>query len=329
MKYVVIGSNSFTGGWMVDELLANPENLIVGVSRSSEKSELYLPYKSHQLDSKFLFRQCNVVTEFEKLMEIIDDFKPDIVINYAAETEVYQSQLTPVEYFETNTVAVVHLCHELSKRTYLRRYIHISSAEVYGPCSSPVRESTPPMPTTPYAVSKLGADFYLMALFRHSEFPVIIIRSTNVYGKHQQLYKIIPRTIIRLTRGEQIELHNGGTFIRPFIHVADACNGVLAAVDKGTTGQIYNFTAECTLTVSEVVRLICQKMGYDFEASTVSVEERTGHDRCYLLDDSLARGHLGWRPQVPFDEGVDEVITWIKECWEAIQTEPLIYQHKG
>ena len=328
MIYVVIGSNSFTGSWMVDELLANPENLIIGISRSPEKGEFYLPYKTHQLDSKFLFHQCHIVREFERLMKIIDDFQPDFIINYAAETEVYQSHLTPVEYFETNTLGVVQLCNELKGRSYLKRYIHISSAEIYGPCNSPVRESTSPYPTTPYAVSKLAADLYLLASFKHDHFPAIIIRSTNVYGKHQQIYKIIPRSVIRLIRGEQIELHNGGTFIRPFIHVRDACRGVLAAIERGGIGEVYNFTAECNLTIFEVVRLICQKMGCDFEASTVSVEERTDHDRCYMLDDSKARGHLDWRPQVPLEDGLDEVIAWIKGNWEAVQTEPLIYQHK-
>lgn len=327
VKYVVIGSNSFTGSHMVAELLKDPGNIIIGISRSPEKSALYLPYKKCQM-TNFVFKQCDISKAFSQLMSVIDIFEPDYIINYAAQTEVYQSNLTPVSYFETNTLAVVRLCHELSQRSYLKRYIHISSAEVYGARDYPVRESTSPNPTTPYSISKLAADYYLLSLFKHCGFPVIIIRSTNVYGKHQQLYKIIPRSVIRLMQGRKIELHDGGTFIRPFIHVRDACHGVTAAIENGTIGNIYNFSTNCNLLVAAVVRLICHKMGSDFKRCTVSVEERTGHDRRYWLDYSKAQRELGWLPKISFEDGLDEVITWIRDNWEAIQQEPLIYNHK-
>lgn len=331
MKYVVIGSNSFSGGYLIDELLKDPRNLIIGVSRSLEKSALYLPYKRSLITlsrDRFSFQRKNVVNDIDDLVQIIDAFRPDYIINYAAQTEVYQSSLTPVSYFETNTLAVVRLCHKLSQRSYLKRYIHISSAEIYGSSDFPVRELTPPRPTTPYAVSKLAADFYLLALHKHCGFPVIIIRSTNVYGKHQQLHKIIPRSVIRLIQGNPIELHDGGRFIRPFIHARDACRGVIATIEKGTIGNIYNFSTDCNLSIGDVVRLICRKMGNDFESFTVSVKERTGHDFCYWLDYSKAEAELDWSPKISLEEGIDEVITWIKENWEEIQKEPLTYIHK-
>ena len=324
MKYVILGSNSFSGSYLVAELLQNPANTVIGISRSPEKSTLYLPYK-HQ--KNFHFYQCHIIREFDKLMLILNKIQPECIVNYVALTEVYQSSLTPVEYFETNTLAVVKLCNELSQRKYLKHYIHISSAEVYGPCHR-VRESTPPQPTTAYAVSKAAADAYLLTLFKHYKFPTIVIRSTNVFGKGQQLYKIIPRAIIRFKLGQKVELHDGGKFVRPFIHIRDACRGVTAAIEKGKHGDIYNFSAQHNSSISEVVKLICQKMGKDFRESTVSVEERTRHDRRYSLDYSKAVKQLDWRPQIPFEKGVDEVIQWIEENWEEVKREPQVYIHK-
>ena len=334
MRYVILGSNSFSGSHLMDELLSNQDNSVYGISRSPEKSALYLPYKARADRGNYEFRQCNIVHEFEKLVRMLDVIQPECIINYAALTEVYQSHQTPVEYFETNTMAMVKLCHELSlgtqhlRQKYLKCYIHISSAEVYGSCEKPVDESTPPHPTTPYAVSKATADDYLTTLFKHSGFPVIIIRSTNVYGKHQQLYKIIPRTVIKLMQGKKIELHDGGNFVRPFIHVTDAARGVIAAIERGKPGNIYNFSTECNLSIEEVVKLICQKMGKDFESSTVSVEERTGHDRRYWLDYSKANKKLAWYPFIPFERGLDEVISWIEDNWEEVLKEPQSYIHK-
>ena len=326
MKYVVLGSNSFSGSHLVDELLSNPSNKVVGISRSPEKSALYLPYKAHQAD-KVEFLQCHIVREFDRLIRLLDDIEPECIVNYVALTEVYQSQLTPVEYFETNTLAVVKLCEQLRTRNYLKHYIHISSAEVYGPCDS-VAESTPPRPTTAYAVSKAAADAYLLTLFKHYRFPAIIIRSTNVYGPGQQLYKIIPRAIIRLKLGQGVELHDGGRFVRPFIHIRDACRGVIAAIDRGRHGDIYNFSALHNSSIRGVVKLICFKMAKSFAESTYSVPERTGYDRGYSLDYSKAVKELGWQPQINFEEGVDEVIDWIERNWEEVLKEPQVYTHK-
>ena len=327
MNYVILGSNGFSGSHLVDALLTDPSNRVVGISRSSEKAALYLPYRARNSGS-FWFHQCDIVRDFPSLLRVLDRIRPECIVNYAALTEVYQSSLTPVEYFETNTLAVVRLCDELRKRDYLKGFVQISSAEIYGSCDRPVDESTPPCPTTAYAASKAAADAYLLSLFKHQGFPVLIIRSTNVYGRHQQLYKIIPRTIIRLRRGERVELHDGGRFIRPFVHIRDACRGVLKAIERGTPGSIYHFSPDSNRSVAEVVRKICERMGRDFHEWTVSVEERTGHDLRYWLDCSKAATELGWHPQIPFEEGLDEVIRWIEDNWEEVSKEPHAYVHR-
>lgn len=326
-NYVVIGSNSFSGSYLVDTLLEDPSNFVIGISRSPEKSALYLPYKT-RLSHNFNFYQVDIVRETEKLIALLDNLQPTYIINFAALSEVFLSHFRPFEYFQTNCLATVNLCNALRDRHFLRGYIHISSAEVYGTCEDCIAETGRLNPSTPYAASKAAADLYLMTLAKYFDFPVILVRSTNVYGKHQQLYKIIPRTIIYLKTGRKIGLHGGGKVIKSFIHIRDVVRGVIQAMRLGKPGEVYHFSTENGMTVEEVVKRICELMGYDFKTHTVAVEERLGQDARYLLNCAKAQHELEWSPQVPLEDGLKEVIGWIEGNWEAISREPLIYIHR-
>ena len=326
-KYAVIGSNCFSASDLVDALLEDPSNLVVGISRSPEKSALYLPYKARQPEN-FKFYQLDIVHQPDELISLLDEIEPAYIINYAALSEVYISNQSPLDYFNINTSAVVNLCNQLRTRKYLKFYVHISSAEIYGPCEKPVTVSAPLNPTTAYAVSKAAADLYLLTAFKHFGFPVIIIRSTNVYGKHQQLYKIIPRTAIYLTEGKKIEMHGGGKVVRVFIHIRDVSRGIIKAMQYGKPGNIYHFSTDNRDSVAEVVERMCQLMDCDFKASTVIAEGRPGQDPHYLLDYSKSKNELGWSPQVPFDDGLKEIISWVRDNWQEISREPHAYIHK-
>jgi dTDP-glucose 4,6-dehydratase len=325
--YAVIGSNSFTGSHIVDALLGGQGNRVVGLSRSPEYKDFLLPYKRRSTDN-FCFYQIDMVRRFHDLVRLLDEIKPHIVINVAALSEVALSNQQPVEYFETNTLSVVKLCNHLRSCSYLERYVHISSAEVFGSCDAAVTEDMSFHPSTPYAVSKAAADMYLNTLLKNFGFPVIITRSTNVYGRHQQLFKIIPRTVIYLKLGKTIELHGGGHAVNSFIHVRDVARGVMQAAERGIPGT-YHFTVAGDQTIADIVRQICICMGQDFESSTRTVGERLGRDARYWLDCSKAKRELGWMPEVDFEWGVREVIEWVEENWQEIQREPLVYIHKA
>lgn len=325
--YVVIGSNSFTGSHIVDALLTEPDNRVIGISRSPEYKDFFLPYKKQRF-SNFQFHQIDLVACFDTLTNLLDEARPQVVINVAALSEVVLSHERPVEYFDTNTLAVVKLCNYLRTCSYLKNYVHISSAEIFGSCEGAVTEETGFNPSTPYAVSKAAADMYLNTLTSNFGFPALIIRSTNVYGKHQQLFKIIPRTVIYLKLNKTIELHSGGTAAKSFIHVRDVVQGLRLAVERGSPGT-YHFTEASDESIAGLVRRICVLTGHDFEDSTRFVGERLGQDARYWLDASKARDELGWYPMEDFDSGLNEVIDWVDENWAEIQREPLEYVHKA
>ena len=324
---VVLGSNCFSGSYMVDELLTNPNYFVVGISRSAEKSELYLPYKARNL-TNFEFYQVDMLREPDKLINLLDLLRPSIIINFAALSEVAVSNFRPLDYFQTNCVSLVDLCNQLRNREYIKRFIQISTAELYGDCPEPVLETSCTNPTTPYAVPKHAADQFLMSIRKVFDFPVILVRSTNVYGKHQQLFKVMPRTVIYLKSGRTLELHGNGKMVRCFLHIRDLVQGVAAVTAKGKLGDIYHFAVPDRPTVADIIESICKKMGYNFKDITVPVEIRPGADARYLLDYTKSTKELGWKPKITLDQGLQEVIDWVQDKWEDIQKEPHIYIHK-
>lgn len=326
-RIAVIGSNSFSGSDFIDLLLEDEGNEIVGISRSPEKGALFLPYKRRQ-KANFRFYQMDLNIHMTQVIDLLDSFQPDYVANFAAQSEVALSWEYPEQWFQTNVVALAKLANALKDREYLKRYVHISSPEVYGTCKGRVRESAPLNPSTPYAASKAAADLFLSTLVKNFQFPLVMIRSTNVYGAHQQLWKIIPRSVIYLKMGKMISLHGGGVAVKSYVHIRDVSRGELAAMQEARAGTIYHLSPEKGYAVGDVVRTICDLLGHEFEACTVTVGERLGQDAAYVIDSTRARQELGWIPKISLEDGIAEVIGWVEDNWEQIEREPLEYVHK-
>ena len=329
-KILVLGSNSFTGSHFINHILENTSAKVIGVSRSEEYNQLFLPYlykKSRHKNLKIY--QLDLNNQFTKLIEIINKEEPDVVVNYAAQGEVRNSWNWPEQWFQTNCMFVIKLANYLKDKKYLKKYVSISTPEVYGSTEKNIKENFNFSPSTPYAASKLSGDLFLLTLFKRYGFPVIMTRSANVYGIHQQLYRIIPRTIIYLKLGKKIELHGGGKAVRSFIHVRDVANATLKAIENDNIGEVYHLAEEeKEISIYSLVKKICNKMDYNFDESVSLTEENFGQDAIYSLNSSNARTELDWKPKIDFEEGINEVISWINENWEKIKDFPLDYMHK-
>src|SRR3989344_5148207 len=296
-KIAVIGSNSFSGAHFIDLLLGSGRYSVIGISRSLEKKSYYLPYKKRK-NSGFVFYRADLNKEQSKLRQILKRFKPDYIVNFAGLIEVSSSWKYPEEYFRTNTLAQVSLIKFIADSGFSKKYIHISTPEVYGSC----RNATPfhPYnPSTPYAASKAGADMYLSTLIKNTGFNGILTRSTNVYGPGQQLFRIIPKTIISLKLNKTIPLEGGGKAIKSYIHIKDVCEGIILAMEKGQAGGIYHFSPdEGGMKVIDIVKTVCKIMGRDFQKSVKNVPDRIGQDSSYIIDSSKSRKNLHWFPKI-------------------------------
>jgi dTDP-glucose 4,6-dehydratase len=328
-KVVVLGANSFSGQDFVDLLLDNPTYQVVGVSRSPERSDLFLRYRRRPDLSRYTYHALDFNRDMPRILELLDVERPEMIVNFAAQSEVAPSWDHPEHWFETNTVALAKLVNHLRRRDYLRRYLHISSPEVYGTCVGTVREDAPLNPSTPYAASKAAADMLLETYRRQFGFPLLSVRATNVYGARQQLFKIIARSVIFVKLGKTIELHGGGRAVKSYIHIRDVSRGELAILEHGRLGELYHLSPDQGVAVRDVVQTIATRLGKRLEDVAVTVDERPGQDAAYVIDSSKARTELGWRPTVRFEDGIAEVIEWVEEYWPQIQQQPLTYIHKA
>lgn len=326
-KVLVIGSNSFSGSDFIDLLLEKQEYRVVGVSRSPEKTHLMLPYKKRSSDF-FSFQQIDLNKDLPKLQTLLDHFQPDYIVNFAAQSEVAPSWENPHHWFQTNAVGITQLANMLKNLSYLKKYVHISSPEVYGTCVGNIKEDAPLNPSTPYAASKAAGDLSLFAFAKNFPFPLVMVRATNVYGAYQQLFKIIPRSAIYLKMGKTIELHGGGVAVKSYIHIRDVSRGELAIMERGRVGEIYHLSPDQGVAVREVVQAICSKMGVSFAQATKEVAERLGQDKAYTIDSSKARRELGWTPIVSLSEGIGQTVSWVENHFEEITKQPLGYVHK-
>lgn len=328
MKVVVLGANSFSGQDFVDLLLDDPEYTVVGISRSPERPDLFLKYRTRPDLSRYRYYQLDLNRDADELLALLDAERPEAVVNFAAQSEVAPSWEHPEHWFQTNTVALARLVNHLRKQSYLRRYVHISSPEVYGTCVARVTEDAPLNPSTPYAASKAAADLLLRTYARQFGFPLLTVRATNVYGARQQLHKIIPRSVIYLKLGRVIELHGGGRAVKSYIHIRDVSRGEKLVLERGRVGELYHLSPDGGVEVREVVRRVCERVGVPFEQATRAVDERPGQDTAYVIDSTKARSELGWSPTVTLDQGLDEVVGWVERHWPELRTLPLEYQHQ-
>lgn len=329
-KIFVIGSNSFSGASFIDYALQEGCE-VIGVSRSPEAHQVFLPYKWHNQENlrRFSFYQMDLNRDLDHIMELIFEFKPDYVVNFAAQSMVAESWQNPDHWMMTNVVSNVRLHDRLRKCSFLKKYVHVSTPEVYGTCEGLVQENTNYNPSTPYAVSRAACDMSLMTFCKNYAFPVVFTRAANVYGPGQQLYRIIPKTILSIKLGKKLPLHGGGHSIRSFIHIRDVADGTLRVARKSLPCEIYHFSTSRNISVRDLVLLICERMKVSFEDTVEITEDRPGKDAAYLLDSSMAHNALGWSDKISLEEGIEETIAWIGENLDEVKREPLEYIHKA
>ncbi|MFP6873250.1 MAG: dTDP-glucose 4,6-dehydratase [Verrucomicrobiales bacterium] len=237
----------------------------------------------------------------------------DAVINLAAESHVDRSISDPDRFVQTNVVGTANLVG-LAREFNVARFVQVSTDEVYGSLKAedePFTETTPLSPSSPYSASKAGADLLAMAAHRTFGQDVVITRCSNNYGPCQFPEKLIPLMISRALAGEALPVYGDGGNVRDWIHVGDHCRGILAALENGKSGEIYNLGADFERTNLEIVREILEIL--DKPESLISfVKDRPGHDWRYAINSAKARNELDWEPKHDFGSGLRETIEWYR-----------------
>ncbi len=326
-KIAVIGSNSFSGSWLCAHALEQGLD-VLGLSRSAEPGRAFLPYQWQKTSGKFTFRQLDLNLHTREIAAAIDGFHPDYVVNFAAQGMVAQSWEHPTHWYQTNVVANVALHDELRKFTWLKKYVHVSTPEVYGSTSGTITENAPYNPSTPYAASRAACDLHLRTFYQRYQFPWTFTRAANVYGPGQQLYRIVPRTIVAAIGGQKLRLDGGGKSVRVFIHMTDVSDATLKIAKAGTLGETYHISGYELVSIRALVEMILRRLGKSFEECVEIGPERPGKDTAYTLDSFKLRTELGWRDTFSLQQGIDDVVAWAERFVTDIPKLPTKYDHK-
>jgi len=327
-KILVVGSNSFSGASFINFALLNNFS-VVAISRSDQPNNVFLPYSDNfYLLKEFNFFKLDLNDDLDEIVDIVNQEKPEYIFNFAAQSMVAESWEFPEQWFTTNTVSTTRFFNKLKDFKFIKKYVHITTPEVYGSCSGYITESAPYNPSTPYAASRAAGDMSLKTFVDNYNFPAVLTRAANVYGPGQQLYRIIPRTILYIKQGKKLQLHGGGLSERSFIHINDVSDATMKIALNGVIGETYHISTKSTITIRNLVNLICNKMSVEFNDYVDIVDDRVGKDAAYLLNSEKVRNSLDWKDVIVLEKGVDEVINWVDSNISTLEKEVDYYIHK-
>jgi dTDP-glucose 4,6-dehydratase len=326
-QVLVLGSNGFSGAsfsaWLMDQGID-----VLGVSRSEEPHEVMLPYRWGLKPGRFRFKQLDINRQLQEIDTLIRSERIEIIVNFAAQSMVGESWDRPDDWMQTNVVSAARFAERLRHLDFLKRYVHVTTPEVYGSTDGWIKEDTPFNPSTPYAVSRAAGDM-LFRIYREAyQLPVVSTRAANVYGPGQQLYRIIPRAIYFLLTGKSLQLHGGGASTRSFIHMDDVSRATWLIANQGMVGETYHISTDQVISIRDLVELICAKLTKDFSACVEVVGDRLGKDASYELIADKLRNQLGWSGTICLEDGIELVYQWVVQNLNALSQQPLQYIHK-
>ncbi len=322
--YAILGGGGSFGihaaAYLLDE--ASPRE-VIGIGRNPLRPEPF----SLNIDQRegYSYHARHVTHELDLLLELLDEKKPEVIVNFAAQGEGAVSWKHSWRFFETNSMALARLSEELMKRDWLEHFIQIGTSEMYGSVDHAVTEDEPIKPSSPYAASKVAFDMYLMSVNRFLDFPMTIIRPSNCYCPGQLLHRVIPKAVWCGLTGHKLPLHGGGKAEKSYMHARDLGRAIHLVAERGPEGRVYNAGPENPTSIREVVERTAVALNMPFEDLCEMSEDRLGQDSRYWLDSSALKEAVGWQPQIGWDEGLGDMVEWGRTYLNQIRDWPTGY----
>jgi dTDP-glucose 4,6-dehydratase len=326
--YAILGGGGSFGIHTAFYLLRNAApNRVIGIGRNPLRPE---PFSlGIEREPGYEYYAYHITYELDLLLELLDQAKPQVIVNYAAQGEGAVSWKHSWRFFETNSMALARLCEELMKRDWLERFIQIGTSEMYGSVSHAAREDEPIKPTSPYAASKVAFDMYLESVHKFLKFPMNIIRPSNAYCPGQLLHRVVPKAILCGLTGQKLPLQGGGRAEKSYIHARDLARAIHLVAEKAPLGTIYNAGPREPTSIRRVVELCAEALGMPFENLCEMAPDRLGQDSRYWLDSSAIKRDVSWEPQIAWKEGLGEMVAWGRKHLEQLRTWPTTYTLRG
>lgn len=319
MNIIVTGGAGFIGSNFVFHMLkAHPDYRIICLDKLTYAGNLST-LEPVMDNPNFRFVKADICDK-EAVDKLFAEEKPDIVVNFAAESHVDRSIENPQIFLETNILGTSVLM-DASRKYGVKRYHQVSTDEVYGdlPLDRPdlfFTEQTPIHTSSPYSSSKAGADLLVLAYYRTYGLPVTVSRCSNNYGPYHFPEKLIPLMIIRALHDESLPVYGDGLNVRDWLYVEDHCKAIDLIIHNGKVGEVYNVGGHNEMANIDIVKLILKELGKSEDLITY-VTDRAGHDRRYAIDPTKIHNELGWLPETKFADGIVKTIKWYldNEAW--------------
>jgi len=308
-KILVLGASSFAG---YSYLEYNKEDQIIATYSSNISSTL----RKKLSNNIILFK----TKTYKKILYIIKKFRPDIVIDFSSYCMVQESWSNSSLYIKKNIMEKSELLSFLSETKFIKKYIYISTPEVFGSVNKTINEKHSIFnPSTPYAVSKLSFELLLKSYYLSKKFPSIIARFSNFYGPGQPVYRLIPKLITSINKNLKFPLQGKGSTKRNFIFKSDFLAGIEKCILLGEPGETYHFSGEEFVSIRYLIKTICEAKGVKFDNFIKQVPERVGKDHIYKLGTKVTRRKLMWKPEISIKKGIAKSILFYDKHSEKIK----------
>ena len=325
-RFLVTGGAGFIGSNFIQLLLQQPDLQVLNLDKLTYAGNLD-SLQSVADQPRYRFIQADIC-EAEQVEKIINEFQPDAIVHFAAESHVDRSIDGPAAFIQTNIIGTFNLLEaarkywrelpDAAKTTF--RFLHVSTDEVYGSLGDTGKfsETTPYAPNSPYSASKAASDHLVRAFHHTYGLPVLTTNCSNNYGPFHFPEKLIPLVIAKALAGEPLPVYGDGKQVRDWLFVSDHCAAIRTVLDKGRVGETYNVGGNAEKQNIEVVHAICALLdqrrpredGQPRASQITYVADRPGHDRRYAIDASKLRDELGWEPAYDFERGIAETVDW-------------------
>ncbi len=332
MKILVTGGSGFIGTNFVLKQILDTKNQILNIDKLTYAgNESNLDSINNNPRYKFINGDiCN----YSLIVEAISTFRPNALVNFAAESHVDRSIDGPMDFIQTNVVGTATLleaCRNIYKNLKFR-FLHVSTDEVYGSLGrkGSFTEETPYNPSSPYSASKAASDHLVRSWGRTYDFPILITNCSNNYGPFQFPEKLIPLMIANCLNEKQLPIYGKGENVRDWLYVDDHCDAIYTVLTKGRDGETYNIGGNNEISNIEIVNKICsiideikpRDCGESYKKLISFVNDRPGHDFRYAIDASKIKNELGWHPKETFETGIRKTISWYLNnelFWKSLQ----------
>ncbi len=303
---LVLGSNSFSGACLVDYLLDNNFK-VIGLYKTKKK-KIFLKFIGNKNVKSYKSIKFDLNSKTKNLFKIVKKYKPNYIVDFASLCLVNESWENPKLYMQTNFTNKIDFLKDVSNEKYLKKYIYISTPEVFGSSKKPQSEnSTIFSPSTPYAISKLATELYMKIINKNFNGKYIVARFSNFYGETQEKHRLLPKLFESIKLRKIFFLQGNGLSKRNFIYDTDFCDGILKIILNGKIDKNYHFCSNDIYSIVNIVKIVCKISKVSFTNLVKNTKDRIGKDQIYKLNCSKTKKELKWKPNVSLIQGIKKL----------------------